>query len=115
MKNDIDKMTIILDWVLVAIGKRCKGRDWTPLDGKINGKKKDAKYPIEQRIEGCARACSGISSMFRALGCHAHGCGCACETSASLDGSCELEESNNRHNELFRFVPKGQISMLLYI
>ena len=91
----------------VAVGKKCKGKDWTPLDGKINDKINKAKYPKHQRYEGCAKACSGISPMFRALSCHAHGCGCACETSASLDGSCELVDSNNRHNELFRLVPKG--------
>ena len=51
-------------------------------------------------VDGCAKACDGISSMF-AFGndlnddydrCWSDGCACLCETGASDDGTCAVVE-----------------------
>ena len=97
-----------IDWILVAEGVKCKGKtQWTAKDGKRNGNEKAAKYRVENAVEQCAKACSGISLMFRLKDCDGTFCKCVCEIDVSNDGTCVLESALTNDQQLFKYVPKG--------
>ena len=93
---------------MVAEGRKCKGRlGWTTKDGKRDGNEKAANYLIENAVEECAKACSGISLMFRLMDCDGSFCKCVCEIDVSADGTCVFQTANTDDALLFKYVPKG--------
>ena len=100
---------ILLDWVQVAMNMQCNANSRiVTRDGKVEGKWKNIKYHKYQASEGCARDCSGISSMFMVFGCGSDDfCYCACEVSASYEGTCELKRKTGFY--LFKYVAKGLV------
>ena len=103
------RIIILLDWVQVGMNMQCKGGSRiVTRDGKVEGKWKNTKYHKYQAAEGCAGDCSGISSMFMVFGCGSDGfCKCACEVSASYDGTCKLKRKTGFH--IFKYVAKGLV------
>ena len=110
----------ISDWIQIAEGRKCKNvlnkgsSIWIVRDGKTDdGARNDALFPFNQVVEGCARACSGISSVFRVKNCEKSSCRCICETQASSDGTCVLEDDDNLL--LYKYVPKGFVFIFIHI
>ena len=87
-------LTLFSEWSLVAKTKECGGQEIS----------KGNKVSIDE----CAKACSGVASMF-ALGtndfgvprCYADGCTCLCETGAKDDGICDTVD--HKGYNLYRF------------
>ena len=92
-------ITIIdLKWVLVKPGAKCLSNERV-----YGGRFHD--------IENCAIACKDNSSMFiyckdYSLCCDTNGCECFCETSALLNGTCQVEEV--KEYTLYKYL-KGKV------
>ena len=83
---------------LVAEQKGCEGSD--AYKGRI------------ATLEKCAEKCLNVASMFSYARegtsfCNSYGCACACEPSASVDGTCKQIELDPVR--LYRFIQKGDI------
>ena len=90
-------MSILEDWILVNKKKECSGSE-------------DDKGRVGE-ISQCAEKCRAISSMFifgtnefvsEDTSCDEDGCECYCETDATRDGNCDMEDHNSYN--LYKFV-----------
>ena len=85
-------------WELVAEKKECDGSEVS------KGKKSS--------LEDCATECRGTASVFAfgtndygTIRCNDAGCTCLCETSATVDGSCD--QVNHNGFRLYKYLGKG--------
>ena len=107
---------VTIDWILVAEGMGCTPSGWTTKDGKLDGNEQEAKYPIDHAVDECARACSGVSSMFGLRKCDTKFCKCVCFYHASNDGTCVLDKlHNDRGALLLKYVPKGDACIFILL
>ena len=91
---------------------RCNPGGWTSKDGKLDGNEQQANYPIDHAIDECARACSGVSSMFGVQNCATKFCKCVCFYRASYDGTCVHKYYNSAL--LFKYIPKGDFCIFIH-
>ena len=91
---------------------RCNPGGWTSKDGKLDGNEQQANYPIDHAIDECARACSGVSSMFGVQNCYTKFCKCVCFYRASYDGTCVHKYYNSAL--LFKYIPKGDFCIFIH-
>ena len=89
-----------VEWILVEEKKECGGVE-------VNKGTMDS-------IAKCAKACSGVASMFifgtndfGVVRCFSDGCKCVCETAAKDDGSCDTVDHKG-----FRLYEFGSASMV---
>ena len=85
-------------WELIAEKKECGGSE-------IN-------KGYESALEDCAKQCRGTASMFLfgtndygTTRCNDDGCTCVCETSATVDGSCD--QVNHSGYRLYKYMEEG--------